>query len=472
MSEPDRGEGRSPTESHERIPATENLPFELAEIIRNFGKILTQPESIGIFGVLALFIAIVYFAPDVVEHVKTVSEWIRAFLVSGFEDSEPIKNELRAWMAILCVAAAAALFLSLIMWIVNLLIARSLRRDKQRLGAKVDSIAAELGAARSDRDRLSGESAQLKEQLSALRTEGAGLAKKLEETSAERSRAAGTVAQLEDQKIALLAERGSQTKKIEEIAADRDKAIGNLTQLEAERDRIRQAFELREGKLRQVIDETVNATSRIRSRLFPPPKGPGKTFEAMHQVYYISKDFDGDVRQRFVLRAGSDPLHFWQRGVRATDDADPVDIFPDISYRVLSKDPSFEVAHLPSRNEPRSKAACIFFLPRIEPGDRREIEISYQWKGFFRKLFRQGWENFSDQLRNAHALQEYTVEIYLEPGTGGALYCEEAGVRLPGKTLEQVISHHGWQGWRYSAKDISAELLQSEIVLQCRWQKN
>lgn len=468
MSEPERAADRSP----QRDTPIENLPEQPAGIVRAFGRILKRPESVSILAVLALFAAILYLSPEVVERLKSIDEWIRGFLISGFEDGENLKNELHAWMAVLCVAVAATIFVSLVMWAVNLLIARSLRREKMRLVSKIDSLAAQLGTATSDRARLTGELTQLNEQKKALTDERDSRDKKLEEVSAERDKAVGNSAQLENQNAALLAQRESQTKKLEEAAADRDKAIGNLTQLEAERDRIRLAFEAREGKLRQIIDETINATSRIKSRLFAPRKGPGKTLEVMHQTYYISKEFDGDVRQRWVLCAGSEPLHFWQAGVTASDDADSVDIFSDINYRVIGKTPGAEVAHLPSRNEPRSKAACIFFLPRIEPNDTREIEISYQWKGLFRRLFRQGWENFSDQLRNAHALQEYTVEIYLEPGTGGSLYCEETGIPLPGKTLEQIVSHHGWYGWRYSARDIPAELLQSEIVLQCRWRKN
>jgi hypothetical protein len=116
--------------------------------------------------------------------------------------------------------------------------------------------------------------------------------------------------------------------------------------------------------------------------------------------------------------------------------------------------------------------ACVFFLPRIEPSQSREIEISYQWKGLFVNLYRHGQEELSDQLRTAGTVKLYCLEIYMEPGSGGTIRCEETGLRLPDMKLENAESYRGWPGWKYSARNISAELLQSEIELTCRWQKS
>ena len=206
--------------------------------------------------------------------------------------------------------------------------------------------------------------------------------------------------------------------------------------------------------------------------MFPPPSGPGKIFEEVHIVYHISKSFDADVLKRFVLRAGSEPLHFWQDGFSCSENAGPAEMFTDINFRLTSKTPDFDVAYLPTRDEPHAKSACIFFLPRIEPGQAREIEISFQWKGFFVNLFREGLEEISGKIRTGGTVKLYCLEVYLEPGTGGTIECEETGLRLPDMKLESAVSYRGWPGCKYSAKNIPAELLQSEIALTCRWRKS
>jgi hypothetical protein len=424
---------------------------------------LKRPETYTLVGGLGVFVAILYFSPDIVERSKTIREWVRGLgqifqrgfgvLQSRFltlllahaslghgwfrQVSPMLAGQSDPAAAILCVLVAAVLFVLFFSAVASFLQVKSLRRDKAALGRELRAVAQDLAAVKSERDRVSG-----------------------------------ALTQLKSESATLLAERAAVTERLEQAAAERDLLRGASIQLEEERKRLQTAFEAREGKLKQLVDGTIKATSKVRSQLFPPPKGAGKTFEEVHLTYHIARNFDADVRRRFVLRAGAEPLHFWQTGIRASDDAEAADMFVDINYRVTNKTPETDVAYLPTRNEPRAKSACIFFLPRVEPGDCRGIEVSFHWKAMFAKLFREGWEDCSELLRNAETLRHYSLEVYLEPGTGGALACMETGVRLPGKRLEQVTSHRGWPGWKYSAQNIPAELLQNEIVLQCRWRKS
>jgi hypothetical protein len=418
--------------------ALDKLPDEEAGIFRNLADVFRRPETVNVFATAAVFVAILFAATEVVDKSKTVGEWVRDFLAAGFvRDGKTLTNEIHPWIAIFFVALTLLQFVLLCSAIANFLVARSLRKERDLFSR--------------EKRRLDLESAEIK---------------------ADRDRATGAVTQLEATRSSLLDQIDGVSKKLEETAADRERAAGSLEQLKAEQSRLQAAFAARETQLRQVVNTTIKSTSKIRNRLFPAMIGAGKIYEEAHVTYHIWKNFDADVRKRYIVRAGAEPLHFCQLGMDCSEDAGAAEMFTDINFRLTNKTAGFDVDYLPTRNEPHSKSACVFFLPRIEPGEAREIEISYQWKGLLVNLYRNGQEEFSDRLKSAGMVKLYCQEVYLEPGTGGTIKCEETGLRLPGMELEEAESYRGWPGWKYSARDIPADLLESEIELTCRWQKS
>ena len=276
--------------------------------------------------------------------------------------------------------------------------------------------------------------------------------------------------QLTQEQARVLAERNQLDGENRQLTQERDSLRGAL---DTERDRVQKTLEARTLRLQRTVEGGIKAAVRIRDQLFPvEERSARKSFESVEFTYYINKNFDAEVRRRYRIRAGEAPLHFWQNSIRVSNEADPIETFADLDFRLIGHDRGKDVVYLPTRNEPHDKAACIFFLPRIEPDTCRDIEIAYRWPRMNRQLLMQGWEEFSVKLNSAHQLRLYSIEIYLEPGTGGALHCEEAGVLLPHRTLESVTSYQGWPGWRYSSENIDVEWLDRRIALRVEWRKS
>jgi hypothetical protein len=203
------------------------------------------------------------------------------------------------------------------------------------------------------------------------------------------------------------------------VTSERDNLAGEKTQLTAERDSLREelaterkrvqtTLESRAHNLQRTLDGTIRAASRIRNQMFPVmANGGGKTIESVHYLFYINKKFDAEVHRRYRMRAGDIPLHFWESSIAVSPDALPAETFVDIDYRVISHDAAKDVVFLPTKNELQRKAACFFFLPRVEPGDAREIEVVYQWPGMALQLQKQGFEEFTGRLHSADLLRSY-----------------------------------------------------------------
>jgi hypothetical protein len=267
-------------------------------------------------------------------------------------------------------------------------------------------------------------------------------------------------------------------------SAEHERTLGTLQQMESElkllretvqkeRERIESAFVAQNDRLRRTVNGTILAASRIRAQLFPVVKpGRGKTILEARFTYHISRNFDTQVHRRYVIAAGKGPLHFWESSVFASGDADPAEAFTDIDYRLISRTPGADLVYLPTRDERFSKAASIYFLPFIEPGLTRELEVVYRWPHLFRQLANQGWEKFEFDLNSVEPIQFFELEVFLEGGSGGNLFCSEVGVQLPGRVLETAVNDRGWFGWRYSGRDIPPELLREEIALLLEWKRS
>jgi hypothetical protein len=401
----------SPNQEQEAVTGSDDSgdvtePTGFFKRLEDFFK---KPEKLTPLAAIAFLFGLFWLGPEVIEKSKTTKDAVRDFLASGFEPPPP--QEIKSWIVFMAVALAGFLFVALLYAIATFLLTRSLRKNFDEARGREKALKIQLTAISSERDRLKGEFSQLENERNSLQ-----------------------------------------------------KAI------ETERNRVQTTLDSRKNQLRRTLDGTVDAAARIRNQFFPPGvAGGGKTIEAVHLIYYIHKNFDAEVRRRYLIRAGKSPLHFWQSKISVSSDAAPIESLADIDYRLISHDVGKDVVYLPTLDESHSKAVCIFFLPRAEPEETRDIEAAYRWPGMFLQLRNQGWDKLTIRLNNPQALKNYQLEVYLEPGSGGSLSCSESGILLPNKHLESVQSHHGWPGWRYSGSDIPPELLENEIALKVDW---
>lgn len=225
--------------------------------------------------------------------------------------------------------------------------------------------------------------------------------------------------------------------------------------------------------LHRVVDQMMNAATMIRRQSLPPDDhGKGKTTELFAICYKIDRNFNATVIRRLRLKAGDKPLHFVEVSISASEEAYPAETFFDIDYELACPDKGAGAVYLATVNDARRKAACIYFLPVVPPGQSRNLEIRYRWPGLMRELPASGSEDFSFDLKSAEPIREFQVEVYLEGGSGGTLECHEAGVRLDGMTLHRKQSDELWHGWEYSARNIQPSALTDEIALKVEWIKS
>lgn len=231
-----------------------------------------------------------------------------------------------------------------------------------------------------------------------------------------------------------------------------------------------------QAELRQRDDHAVRtlrgvmrAAGHICRRMFPQNHVSDLTTEKIHFVYQIDKDFTTHVRRTFKIRAGLQPVYFIERKFRVRDHADPADSLIDIDFQVRDIGDPEGVVYLPMVNEQKSKSACIFFLPRIEPGEARTVEVSYKWPGMVRALREEGEEEFTIRQASGSDIAEFCMELYLEPGSGGTLFWEESGRPIPNKVIQESKSQQDWPGVKYSASNVPSAVVNGGIGLRLRW---
>jgi hypothetical protein len=235
---------------------------------------------------------------------------------------------------------------------------------------------------------------------------------------------------------------------------------------------MRAEFAERNDDTVRTLRGVMRAAGHICKRLFPAGHVSDLTIEKIHVTYQIEKDFTAQVRRIYRIRAGKAPVYFIERGFRVRDHADPADSLIDIDFRVRDMDDPGGVVYLPMANDGRNKSACVFFLPRIEPGEHRSIELYYKWPGMARTLKIEGEEEFTLRHTSAGQMDEFRMEIYLEPGSGGTLSWEESGRTLPNKELVGSKSQLNWPGVSYRGSNISPEITDAGIRLRLRWKKD
>jgi hypothetical protein len=414
----------------EREPAAGNADLDEAlepqGFFRQLENFFKKPESLTPVFALLLFVGLLAFGGEAIEKGKAIQEVMQGFLANAFEPAAT--GEVKAWFLLLAITFLGILFIAVLYSVGTFLATRNLRTSFSELRVSERSLRTQYQEVTSERDRLSGELSQVKEERNSLRIS----------VQEERER-------MDSLRVAIQQER----KETEATLVSHTK------------------------KLETYINETVQAVSMIGRQLFPPAEASkGKTIRSVRITYHINKNFDAEVHRRYVIRAGESPLHFWQSGITAPADALPMPAFSDIGYQLLSRDPGKEVVYLPAENDSFSKSACIFFLPLVEPGENREIEVVYRWPGLLLRLPKVGWEDFTFSFRSVGAIEAFELEIFMEDGTGGQLNLTEKGVPLPGKTVDAVKNDRGWRGWRYAGKNIPPALLSAEIVARLEWTRS
>jgi hypothetical protein len=216
------------------------------------------------------------------------------------------------------------------------------------------------------------------------------------------------------------------------------------------------------------LEEIMSAVRRIRDQAKQPKI---KAWDSLKFVYLVNKDFSGSLKRVSVMKSIDAPVHFWESINTVEDDAQPAASLAEVNYRVQDlSGGSSNIVYLPSENAKRIKKACLFFLPPIQPGEKRMFEISFEWPGLFKRLKKSG-EDFEFKSLTRDVLSLYQLEIYLQEGSGYRLECEITGDQYTQQKLEPIPNYASANGWRghgyiYEVRDVPAGPLR--FVLQAK----
>ena len=212
--------------------------------------------------------------------------------------------------------------------------------------------------------------------------------------------------------------------------------------------------------LLKTFHRTQQAADLISKKLFPGPSQTRKKVLSCKQVWTIFDNGDCNFTEVLALTTKEKDIHFLQKGIDAEPEADPVE-FPDqIDLKIESTTPAKQVVYLINKNELRSKRFVVFFLPFIRAGvdDRRDVKMTYYWKGLMRKLIAFGEEDFTYEVKSVEPIPEVEYQFWIKP-QAGTLACSNIGPELdPGtETLEPVEDEKGLKGWIYRGKNLPGD---------------
>ena len=394
--------------------------------LSRFKQISKNPENLTVVGAAVLYLALLGIVAELFETSHVLREAMKDFVGGAFQPRA--EGEIQTWFVLVAFVVLGLLFIALLYAMTTWLATRSLRREHIRMRSDYGALHDRFLKIRSERDRLGGANAQLENERGSLQT-----------------------------------------------ALTEAHALVKMSQASMQEERETSHAEIARYKerLEANVNETLRAVSIIGRKMFPRTDGlKGKTIRSAKITYHIGKNFDAEVHRRYLIRAGEVPLHYWKSSVNAPSYAQPVAAFTDLGFQLLSRDPTNDVVYLPVENDAFSKTAAIFFVPLVNPGEEREIEVVFRWPGLLLGLPKQGWEDFSFSFKSAEAMDRFELEVFLEDGSGGYLTCAEVGTPLPDSSITVVKNDRGWHGWRYQGKGIAPPLLADEIVARLEWKRS
>src|SRR6267154_3225330 len=125
---------------------------------------------------------------------------------------------------------------------------------------------------------------------------------------------------------------------------------------------------------KKILDGMMRAVQRIGEQLLPQEHMHIKSFVTVKNTYLIDKNFNGEVRREYEIRATSGSLHFWEITSGVEHEADSVSGPDEINFKIRDGFGK-EMSYLPTKINPKKLAALAFFLPRIEPEEERPRKI-------------------------------------------------------------------------------------------------
>ena len=198
-----------------------------------------------------------------------------------------------------------------------------------------------------------------------------------------------------------------------------------------------------------------HAVFRIINQLYPEGLTPLHHISKVDFDWFPKGNGDGPVSLTVHIKAINHPVQFWKYWISADAESQEVSFLKQIEFDVKDQEDT-EVAYLISRNEGRHKELCIFFLPQIEPGLTRKLELSYRWPGIARHLLDKNEDRFEWEFQSVRTdeLSEVTFRAHFEREIGD-VKCTNVGVRVNGASPKSEPSKENGITWVYHVPAVS-----------------
>jgi hypothetical protein len=91
--------------------------------------------------------------------------------------------------------------------------------------------------------------------------------------------------------------------------------------------------------------------------------------------------------------------------------------------------------------------------------DKRELAVTYHWKGYLGKLATEKKDVFEARMSSCDPIPNIEYQFWMEPGSAKALRCSNIGMLLDDEKLEELRDvTKGMKCWKYEAIGCSSNL--------------
>ena len=203
--------------------------------------------------------------------------------------------------------------------------------------------------------------------------------------------------------------------------------------------------------LQTAYKQTLSSVKRLVENIYPESR-PRHDFSSISSTISIDAAGVGHVRSVISLVAGPKPVHFWQVWFNFEEDSPPLKYYVEMNLNVRDLSPKARngVAFLPSRDDDHDKEITVFFLPHIDPGESRTLEITYRWPGNEKRLtdgrpveFAWGYAN---RVSSSRTPVIFTVKFH---ANFGKIDCTNNTVGDLGAKLVRRKTRTGGTTWTY-----------------------
>ncbi len=230
---------------------------------------------------------------------------------------------------------------------------------------------------------------------------------------------------------------------------------------------------IRENKLKHVdlaaktLDGMMAASLRIRNQLITQSTQPSLQFCRIEITYVIRKSYDVDVVKLYHIRAAGSAVHFWEFPIRVDGLACEVGFLDSLNFKVKDESGS-DVVYLPMKNEARSKAVVLYFLPEIKTNEAkaRIIRLAYNWPGLANSLKSKKRDNWSWNLESHDLIPNVKIKFLCEDLEGkveAAIVGDQRGRQL----LKDLGKNEAcFYTWEYTVEDAPSGKYMIELRLK------